>query len=90
MAISSRVVGPKAMALTRLLVEGGATVATAFLEAGLVDQVYWFRAPITIGGDGLAGVGPLSAENLSQALGFRMGDRRQLGNDVLELYERPA
>jgi diaminohydroxyphosphoribosylaminopyrimidine deaminase/5-amino-6-(5-phosphoribosylamino)uracil reductase len=76
--------------LTRLLVEGGATVATAFLEAGLVDQVYWFRAPITIGGDGLAGVGPLSAENLSQALGFRMGDRRRLGNDVLELYVRPA
>lgn len=76
--------------LTRLLIEGGATLATAFLEAGLVDQVYWFRAPITIGGDGLAGIGPLSAEKLSQALGFRMGDRRQLGNDVLELYVRPA
>ncbi len=76
--------------LTRLLVEGGATVATAFLEAGLVDQVYWFRAPMTIGGDGLAGIGPLSAERLPQTLGFRMGDRRQLGNDVLELYVRPA
>jgi diaminohydroxyphosphoribosylaminopyrimidine deaminase/5-amino-6-(5-phosphoribosylamino)uracil reductase len=76
--------------LTRLLLEGGATLATAFLAAGLVDQVYWFRAPITIGGDGLAGVGPLSAEKLSQALGFRMGDRRPLGNDVLELYVRPA
>jgi diaminohydroxyphosphoribosylaminopyrimidine deaminase/5-amino-6-(5-phosphoribosylamino)uracil reductase len=78
------------LGLTRLLVEGGATLATAFLEAGLVDQVYWFRAPITIGGDGLAGIGPLSAEKLSQALGFRMGDRRRLGNDVLELYVRPA
>lgn len=76
--------------LTRLLVEGGATVATAFLAAGLVDQVYWFRAPITIGGDGLAGIGPLSAERLSEALDFRMGDRRRLGNDVLELYVRAA
>lgn len=76
--------------LTRLLVEGGATLATSFLEAGLVDQVYWFRAPITIGADGLAGIGPLSAEKLSHALGFRMGDRRSLGNDVLELYDRPA
>lgn len=78
------------LGLTRLLIEGGATLATAFLAAGLVDRVYWFRAPITIGGDGLAGVGPLSAERLSEALGFRMGDRRQLGNDVLELYVRPA
>ena len=76
--------------LTRILVEGGATLATAFLEGGLVDQVYWFRAPMTIGGDGLAGIGPLSAERLSEARGFRMIDRRELGNDVLELYLRRA
>ncbi len=76
--------------LTRLLVEGGATLATAFLQAGLVDQIYWFRAPLVIGGDGLAGIGPLSAEKLAGALGFRMGGRRELGNDVLELYRRPA
>lgn len=76
--------------ITRLLVEGGATLATAFLEADLVDRIYWFRAPMLIGGDGAAGVGPLSVERLGQALGFRMGDRRPLGNDVLELYVRPA
>lgn len=76
--------------LTRILVEGGATLATAFLAADLVDRVYWFRAPKVIGGDGLAGVGPLSADRLSQALGFRRSDLRPLGNDVLELYERPA
>lgn len=76
--------------ITRLLVEGGATLATAFLEAGLVDRIYWFRAPLVIGGDGLAGVGPLSVEHLTQALGFRRADLRPLGNDVLELYERPA
>ena len=76
--------------ITRLLVEGGATLATAFLDADLVDQVYWFRAPMVIGGDGMSGVGPLDEDRLSEALGFRMGDRRQLGNDVLELYVRPA
>jgi diaminohydroxyphosphoribosylaminopyrimidine deaminase/5-amino-6-(5-phosphoribosylamino)uracil reductase len=78
------------MGLTRLLIEGGPTLATAFVAAELVDRLYWFRAPMVIGGDGLPGVGPLSVERLGQALGFRMGDRRQLGNDVLELYERPA
>jgi diaminohydroxyphosphoribosylaminopyrimidine deaminase / 5-amino-6-(5-phosphoribosylamino)uracil reductase len=76
--------------ITRLLVEGGATLATSFLEAGLVDRIYWFRAPMVIGGDGLSGVGPFDVERLEQALGFRMGDRRPLGNDVLELYVRPA
>lgn len=78
------------LGLTRLLIEGGPTLATAFLEAELVDKLYWFRAPIVIGGDGLPGVGPMALDRLGQAFGFRMGDRRQLGNDVLELYERPA
>lgn len=76
--------------ITRLLVEGGATLATAFLEADLVDRIYWFRAPLVIGGDGMAGVGPLSVERLTQALGFRRADLRPLENDVLELYVRPA
>jgi diaminohydroxyphosphoribosylaminopyrimidine deaminase / 5-amino-6-(5-phosphoribosylamino)uracil reductase len=78
------------LGLTRLLIEGGPTLATAFLAAELVDQLYWFRAPMVIGGDGLPGVGPMALDRLGQAFGFRMGDRRQLGNDVLELYERPA
>ena len=78
------------LGLTRLLIEGGPTLATAFLAAELVDQLYWFRAPMVLGGDGLPGVGPMALDRLAQALGFRMGDRRQLGNDVLELYERPA
>jgi len=78
------------LGLTRLLVEGGPTLATAFLAAELVDVIYWFRAPIVIGGDALPGIGPMRLDRLGQALGFRMGDRRQLGNDVLELYDRPA
>ena len=78
------------LGLTRLLIEGGPTLATAFLAAELVDKIYWFRAPMVIGGDALPGVGPMALDRLGQALGFRMGDRRQLGNDVLELYERPA
>lgn len=79
-----------ARGLTRLLVEGGATLATAFLQADLVDRIYWFRAPLVIGGDGTAGVGPLNADMLTQALGFRRAGLRPLENDVLELYERPA
>jgi diaminohydroxyphosphoribosylaminopyrimidine deaminase/5-amino-6-(5-phosphoribosylamino)uracil reductase len=76
--------------LTRILVEGGATLATAFLKAGLVDRLYWFRAPIVIGGDGLSGLAPLDVDRLAQGVGLRCVGRRALGNDVLELYEPPA
>jgi len=76
--------------LTRVLVEGGATLATAFLKAGLVDRIYWFRAPVVIGGDGLPGVAPLPVDRLAESVGLRCVGSRTLGNDVLELYDRPA
>lgn len=69
--------------ITRLLVEGGPTVATAFLKAGLVDHVEWFRAPLLIGSDGLPAVGELDTELLSQAL------RLLPGQDVADHYQRP-
>jgi diaminohydroxyphosphoribosylaminopyrimidine deaminase/5-amino-6-(5-phosphoribosylamino)uracil reductase len=76
--------------LTRILVEGGATLATAFLKAGLVDRLYWFRAPIVIGGDGMPGIAPLALDRLAESVGLRCMGSRTLGNDVLELYGRPA
>jgi len=76
--------------LTRILVEGGAILATALLKAGLVDRLYWFRAPVVIGGDGLPGIAPMDLDRLAQGVGLRCVGRRALGNDVLELYERPA
>ena len=76
--------------LTRILVEGGATLATAFLRGGLVDRLYWFRAPIVIGGDGLPGIAPLGVDRLAESVGLRCVGSRTLGNDVLELYDRPA
>lgn len=35
--------------ITRLLVEAGPTLSTAFLKAKAVDEIYWFKAPITLG-----------------------------------------
>ncbi len=49
-----------------LYLEGGPTLAAAFLAAGAVDWVDWFVAPIMIGGDGAPGalagpgLGPLA------------------------------
>jgi diaminohydroxyphosphoribosylaminopyrimidine deaminase/5-amino-6-(5-phosphoribosylamino)uracil reductase len=40
--------------ISALLLEGGATLATAFLDAGLIDRLMLYRAPIELGrGPGL-------------------------------------
>lgn len=69
--------------ITRLLVEGGPTVATAFLKAGLVDRVEWFRAPMLIGGDGLPAVAGLDTQLLAQAM------RLSPAHDEITGYDHP-
>ena len=73
-----------------LLVEGGAAAAAAFLAAGLVDRLLIYRAPILIGG-GKPGLGDIGLKSLGDAHGqWRMSDRRTLGSDTLEVYERAS
>lgn len=76
--------------LTRVLLEGGAQTATAFLQAGLVDRLEWFRAPMVIGADGLSGMAALHLESLLQAPIFQREDLENLGADLLERYRREA
>ncbi len=72
----------------RLMVEGGAKTASAFLAAGLVDRLLLYRAPILIG-DGRAALGDIGLARLSDAHGrWRPTDARMLGSDRLEVYER--
>ncbi len=73
-----------------LMVEGGAQTAASFLRAGLVDRLMLYRAPIVIGG-GLPAIGDIGLEDLGSAHGqWQRIDRRDLGEDVLEIYDRAA
>jgi len=74
--------------ITRLLVEGGARVASSFVAAGLVDEVWLLRGPDAIGADGLAALDalPLSAITLSPAFKGRASEAFQ--KDTLTIYER--
>ena len=72
--------------ITRLLVEGGSGIATAFLAAGLVDRLAWFRAPNVIGGDGLPVFGNLDLKMLGNMPRFRRQGFETLGDDILESY----
>ncbi len=71
-----------------LMVEGGAKTARAFLGAGLVDRLMLYRAPVTIGA-GVAAIPELTEAALAgRKSGWQLCDQRQLGNDVLDVYER--
>lgn len=73
-----------------LLVEGGAATAASFLKADLVDRLLLYRAPIIIGG-GLGGIADIGLESLEDAHGrWCRTDRRDLGEDMLEIFERAA
>ncbi len=78
-----------AMPLNDVLVEGGASTAQAFLLADRVDRLLIYRAPILLGADARAGVGPLALTDLAQAHGcWRRREIMPLGMDLLEVYER--
>jgi diaminohydroxyphosphoribosylaminopyrimidine deaminase/5-amino-6-(5-phosphoribosylamino)uracil reductase len=78
----------EAEGLRTLLLEGGSTLAASFLRAGLVDEIAWFRAPILIGGDGLAATGSLGLSDLKSAVRWRPVATERIGDDVLDTYVR--
>ncbi len=74
--------------LTRVLIEGGGQVAAAFLRAGLIDEVAWFKAPSVIGGDGRASIHPMGLVDLADMPRFRPRESYKFGEDTLDILTR--
>jgi len=74
--------------ITRLLVEGGASVHASFLDHGFADRLEVFSAPMMLGGSGRPAVETLSVLSLAEAPRFKMTGRRSLGADLLVSYAR--
>ncbi len=72
--------------LTRILVEGGAGLATSLLKDELVDRIAWFQAPFVIGSDGMAGIGDLGRAELDRISRFKLLSEQRLGSDSFALY----
>ncbi|MBO6825717.1 MAG: bifunctional diaminohydroxyphosphoribosylaminopyrimidine deaminase/5-amino-6-(5-phosphoribosylamino)uracil reductase RibD [Sneathiella sp.] len=72
--------------ITRLLVEGGSHLQASLVKRDLADQIYWFRAPKLAGGDGISALQSLGLDQIGDATGMILKDRRQLGDDQLEIY----
>ncbi|MGN6570744.1 MAG: bifunctional diaminohydroxyphosphoribosylaminopyrimidine deaminase/5-amino-6-(5-phosphoribosylamino)uracil reductase RibD [Pseudolabrys sp.] len=72
--------------ITRLMVEGGPTVAASFVGAGLVDEVALLRAPMTVGASGLDALAGMKLDALTE--GMTALGAEKLGVDTFELYGR--
>lgn len=72
-----------ARGVTHLLVEGGARVHRAFLEAGLVDRVAVIVAPKIAGADGVPFVAGPGPARMAEALTLSGVAVERLGDDVL-------
>lgn len=67
----------------QLLVEGGPTTTSAFLDAGLVNHVVWYQAAAFAGGEGtLAALRGLSTPTMEALRRGRIVDVRRIGEDI--------
>lgn len=68
-----------------VLVEAGATLAGAFVDAGLVDELIVYMAPTLLGSNARPLL-QLPLDNMGQQLRLSMTDCRQLGDDLRMTY----
>ena len=74
--------------ITRLMVEGGPTVAASFVKADLIDEVTLFRSLKTIGPDGVDALEGLPLTALTQSSRLKSLGSVQVGADTMEHFER--
>jgi diaminohydroxyphosphoribosylaminopyrimidine deaminase/5-amino-6-(5-phosphoribosylamino)uracil reductase len=72
------------LTITSIIVEGGSSLSSYCLEAGIVDKVMFFIAPKIVGGkDSFPAVGGKSFRKLEDAYKIRDIKTRQIGEDIL-------
>lgn len=67
---------------TDVLVEGGPTLAGAFLRAGAIDRILAYVAPILLGGP-VTAIGDVGVQSIAQAHRWRFDAMQAIGPDVL-------
>lgn len=84
--VESLLFGLATRGISSLMVEGGARVARAFLEAGLVDRILLFRGAVEIGAGGVES--PVVANDMPA--GFTLIRSYAFGSDRCDDYERAS
>lgn len=70
-----------------VLLEGGATLGTAWLRAGLVDRIAIYTAPRLMGSEGRDWLDGLGIRSLGRAVQGRISTVRRLGADTFQLMD---
>lgn len=74
--------------ITRLMVEGGGRVASSFVAANLVDEVWLLRGREAVGAGGVAALDALPLSVVTESPGFKLRASETLDKDTLTVYER--
>jgi diaminohydroxyphosphoribosylaminopyrimidine deaminase / 5-amino-6-(5-phosphoribosylamino)uracil reductase len=74
--------------ITRLMVEAGPILATAFINADLVDEAALFRAPTAIGPDGIDALDGVPLSALTRSPRLKSIGSEAIGVDSVEMFER--
>jgi diaminohydroxyphosphoribosylaminopyrimidine deaminase / 5-amino-6-(5-phosphoribosylamino)uracil reductase len=74
--------------ITRLMVEGGPTVAAAVIAADLVDEAVLFRSPKTLGADATDALEGMPLTALTQSPRLKPTASELVGADTLEMFKR--
>jgi diaminohydroxyphosphoribosylaminopyrimidine deaminase / 5-amino-6-(5-phosphoribosylamino)uracil reductase len=75
-----------AKGVTRLMVEGGPTLAAAFIAADLVDEAILFHSQTVVGPDGIDALADTAMRALTQRL--RLVGSERVGPDRQDNYEQ--
>ena len=76
--------------LTRVLCEGGATLAASLMGDDLVDDLVLFTAGLAIGATGHAALGALQVTALRDVPRMTLQETRAVGGDVMMRWSRPV
>jgi diaminohydroxyphosphoribosylaminopyrimidine deaminase/5-amino-6-(5-phosphoribosylamino)uracil reductase len=76
----------RGLGVRHLLVEGGAGLASGLLQAGVVDRLIIFRAPVILGHGALPAFDALPPRSIPDAPRLRVVARRLLGDDEMTTY----
>ncbi|MGY0618404.1 bifunctional diaminohydroxyphosphoribosylaminopyrimidine deaminase/5-amino-6-(5-phosphoribosylamino)uracil reductase RibD [Lysobacter sp. A378] len=68
-------------------VEAGATLAAAFLEAGVVDELLLYVAPVLLGSKARPLFDGLNIETMAERMQMHVVESRQLGEDIRVLLQ---
>jgi diaminohydroxyphosphoribosylaminopyrimidine deaminase / 5-amino-6-(5-phosphoribosylamino)uracil reductase len=71
----------------QIMLEAGGKLFSAFLQKKLINRLYWFRAPIILGDNGINALNGFNVDEIKDAFRMRLIDVSKSGEDILEVYE---